>query len=85
MTLPLADGTCREPPRAGRRPAQRPGGVLPAARPLVRASRVFRGYWLLVPKSSGEIWSRNSRNFSTSSSCSSGMAIPASSSTVSLP
>lgn len=35
-------------------------------------------HWLLVPKSSGEIWSRNSRNFSTSSSCSSGIAIPAS-------
>lgn len=42
-------------------------------------------HWLLVPKSSGEIWSRNSRNFSTSSSCSSGIAIPASSSTPSLP
>ena len=42
-------------------------------------------HWLLVPKSSGEIWSRNSRNFSTSSSCSSGIAMPASSSTPSLP
>ena len=32
-------------------------------------------------KSSGETWSRNSRNFSTSSSCSAGTARPASSST----
>jgi hypothetical protein len=36
-------------------------------------------------KSSGEIVSRNSRNFSTSSSCSSGIAMPASASTASSP
>lgn len=61
-----------------REAAVRPGGTPePTGGP--------RSHWLLVPKSSGEIWSRNSRNFSTSSSCSSGMAMPASSSTVSLP
>jgi hypothetical protein len=37
------------------------------------------------PKSSGEIWSRNSRNASTSSCSSSGIGIPASASTVSAP
>lgn len=81
--LPRTAAHLRRAP--GRAPENRPAPQ-PAAHAWQRPGpRTYGDYWLLVPKSSGEIWSRNSRNFSTSSSCSSGIAMPASSSTVSLP
>ena len=51
--------------------------------PQVEGESCGSAHWR--SKSSGETWSRNSRNFSTSSSCSSGTASPASSRTSSAP